>query len=143
MTLKSDIASPNRQPTIAIVGHCSPDTGMLKSAFGALASGFEFVRVNDAASLARHRHPAAIWLVNRVLDGDFGSDDGLSIIDRVTKDAEPPVAILISNYDDAQAEAVRRGALPGFGKKALYAEASKAAFRRAMERVATALPKEP
>jgi two-component system chemotaxis response regulator CheY len=58
-------------------------------------------------------------LVNRVLDHDGRS--GLDFIDRVKGDAQlrgVPV-MLVSNYEDAQAEAVARGALPGFGKAAL------------------------
>jgi two-component system chemotaxis response regulator CheY len=71
-------------------------------------------------ALARLRQGGfALVLVNRVLDYD--GRPGLDFIDRLRADAElkgVPV-MLVSNYADAQQEAVARGALPGFGKSAL------------------------
>ena len=58
-------------------------------------------------------------LVNRVFDYDRSS--GLDFIGILRDDpslAQVPV-MLVSNYDDAQAQAVAKGALPGFGKAAL------------------------
>jgi CheY-like chemotaxis protein len=58
-------------------------------------------------------------LVNRVLDADGSS--GLELI-RALKAEEQlrdvPV-LLVSNYEDAQAQAVQAGAVPGFGKAEL------------------------
>jgi two-component system chemotaxis response regulator CheY len=61
----------------------------------------------------------ALVLVNRVLDADGSS--GLDLIRQVKADEalrQVPV-MLVSNYEDAQQEAVRAGAEPGFGKSAL------------------------
>lgn len=60
----------------------------------------------------------ALVLVNRVFDGDGTS--GVEFVKRlrVAGGAEVPV-MLVSNYEDAQREAVAAGALPGFGKAAL------------------------
>ncbi len=58
-------------------------------------------------------------LVNRVFDGD--GDSGVDFIRRIKSDpalATVPI-MLVSNYADAQEEAVRHGALPGFGKEGL------------------------
>jgi len=60
-------------------------------------------------------------LVNRVFDRDGGS--GLDLITRIKTDAglKAVPVMLVSNYEDAQTQAVERGALPGFGKAALSA----------------------
>jgi CheY-like chemotaxis protein len=65
------------------------------------------------------REPFALVLVNRVLDADGSS--GLDLIRRIRADEklrEVPV-MLVSNHDDAQAEALEAGAAPGFGKAQL------------------------
>jgi len=61
----------------------------------------------------------ALVLVNRVFDAD--GDSGLDLIRAIKADdalRSVPV-MLVSNYDEAQAQAVQAGALPGFGKAAL------------------------
>jgi two-component system chemotaxis response regulator CheY len=57
-------------------------------------------------------------LVNRVLE--YGGS-GIDFISRLKADEslkDVPI-MLVSNYEDAQKEAVQRGALPGFGKSRL------------------------
>jgi CheY-like chemotaxis protein len=75
-------------------------------------------RAEEALSLAAEE-PFDLILINRVLDADGSS--GIEVVRRL-KESEAlrsvPV-MLVSNYDDAQEEAVRQGALPGFGKAAL------------------------
>lgn len=61
----------------------------------------------------------ALVLVNRVLDGDGSS--GLEVIRAIRAEhpeSAPPV-MLVSNYEEAQAQAVAAGAVPGFGKSSL------------------------
>ncbi len=62
----------------------------------------------------------ALVLVNRVYDADGSS--GLELIKRIKGDAALQAApvMLVSNHEDAQNEAVAAGAVPGFGKSALY-----------------------
>jgi two-component system chemotaxis response regulator CheY len=58
-------------------------------------------------------------LVNRVFDADGTS--GLKLVQQLKQEQElhqVPV-MLVSNYEDAQQEAVSAGAVPGFGKAAL------------------------
>jgi CheY-like chemotaxis protein len=65
------------------------------------------------------RESFALVLVNRVLDADGSS--GLDLIRQIKADEQlraMPV-MLVSNHDDAQAEAVEAGAAPGFGKAQL------------------------
>jgi two-component system chemotaxis response regulator CheY len=61
----------------------------------------------------------ALVLTNRVLDANGAS--GLAFIAQMKEDpslADTPI-MLVSNYADAQQQAVARGALMGFGKAAL------------------------
>jgi hypothetical protein len=124
--------------SIVLVGHCSPDAGMLKSAVGRVLPGRSYERVNDERELVRHRTRNALWLVNRALDGAFPSfADGVELIEREralrerAQSAPGPVLMLISNFEDAQAAAMARGAVRGFGKLAVYAPTTTAALREA------------
>lgn len=103
---------------IALVGHCGPDTSYLMMAARRAAPEAQVVRVNREADLTAFLESGAgLLLVNRVLDGDFPDDGGADLIARV-RAAHPGVrGMLVSNYPDAQAEAERAGALPGFGKR--------------------------
>lgn len=113
-----DVAGNGR--TFVLVGHCMPDQFMLKSAVKRAVDGAVIEVVNDHGSLAAHLHSQAVLLVNRVLDGVFDTRCGIELIGRVVNGAESPVCLLISNYDDAQQQAIAAGARPGFGKSALY-----------------------
>lgn len=107
------------------VGNCGPDHAALRrlieGGFGAellQADAFD-----DAAALVRQT-PCDLILVNRKLDIDYS--DGLEVIRRLKADPElaaVPV-MLVSNYPEAQAEAVAAGAVEGFGKLALQAPAT-------------------
>jgi CheY-like chemotaxis protein len=101
-------------------GQCFADhsslTRVLRGSFGA-----EVVSADSAKeALERLRQEKfALVLVNRVFDADGSS--GLELIRAVKADEQlrdVPV-MLVSNYEDAQAQAVQAGALPGFGKAAL------------------------
>jgi CheY-like chemotaxis protein len=102
------------------VGQCFADhsgiTRVLRGPFGA-----EVIAVDSARQALEQlgRESFALVLVNRVFDADGSS--GLDLIRALKADERlraVPV-MLVSNYDDAQAEAVRAGAMPGFGKGAL------------------------
>jgi two-component system chemotaxis response regulator CheY len=62
----------------------------------------------------------ALVLVNRVYDGDGSL--GLDLIRQVKQDAalQAVPVMLVSDYEDAQQEAVAAGAVLGFGKSALH-----------------------
>jgi CheY-like chemotaxis protein len=102
------------------VGQCFADYGSiartLQHHFAA-----EVVGADDAGeALDRlRRETFALVLVNRRLDADGSS--GLEVIQQIKADEtlrQTPV-MLVSNYEDAQKEAVEAGALPGFGKGSL------------------------
>lgn len=99
------------------IGQCGADHASISST---LRRNFdaEVVAASSAqAALERLRREAfALVLVNRVFDADGSS--GLDLIRHVRGDERLrsiPV-MLVSNYSDAQAEAVAVGAVPGFGK---------------------------
>ncbi len=99
------------------VGQCSFDHGTisrtLEHAFDVRVQGA--VASDDALKTLRGE-PFDLVLVNRILDRDGSS--GLDVIRAIKADpelAELPV-MLVSNYGDAQADAVAIGALRGFGK---------------------------
>ena len=105
---------------VALVGHCGPDSWMLKSMIKRTLPDAEVYKVDSAKELEKTIGRTRVLLVNRVLGGRFGTSSGVELIrDLVSQNGDGPAAILISNYEDAQAEAEAAGALPGFGKSGL------------------------
>jgi CheY-like chemotaxis protein len=102
------------------VGQCWADHGSIVRTFKK-EFGTDVEPAEDAGTaLERLRQGEyALVLVNRVFDADGSS--GVELIKRVKSDPTlraVPV-MLVSNYDDAQAEAAAAGAASGFGKAAL------------------------
>ena|SRR5579862_6277172 len=102
------------------IGQCGADnynlSRFLESAFQAEVIPAD--SPEEALTHLRH-HEVALILVNRILDAT--GDSGLDFIQEINGDPKTrdvPV-MLVSNFADAQAQAVTRGALPGFGKAAL------------------------
>jgi two-component system chemotaxis response regulator CheY len=119
---------------ILSVGQCGADHGSLsrtfKSHFGA-----EITRADGAAEALGLMEQQAfdLVLVNRVFDADGAS--GLDFI-RQLMQREPRAIVpvmLVSNYDDAQREAVAAGASPGFGKASLGQPSMLARVHEALE----------
>ena len=106
--------------TVVLVGHCGPDMFMLKTAVGRALPEATIVSVNDDDVLGEYRTPEALLLVNRELDGQFDTQSGIELISEIAQQTDGPVTMLISNLQDAQAQAVAAGAKPGFGKSQLY-----------------------
>jgi CheY-like chemotaxis protein len=102
------------------VGQCCADhSGITRTLRGAF--GVEVLAADSARqALEQLRHETfALVLVNRIFDADGSS--GLELIRAVKADEQlrtVPV-MLVSNYEDAQTEAVQAGATLGFGKAAL------------------------
>lgn len=102
------------------VGQCAMDNGsitrVLREKFGATV--VPVPTAEDALNAAREGGYALV-LVNRVFDADGAS--GLELIRRLKSEPQTsgmPV-MLVSNYEDAQQQAVNAGAERGFGKGAL------------------------
>jgi two-component system chemotaxis response regulator CheY len=102
------------------VGQCNLDHGNISRAL-TTRFGAEVVRVDTAdEALAKMKsEPFALVLVNRVFDSDGGS--GLDLIRQAKAEAATArqTLMLVSNFPEAQAEAVSVGAVPGFGKASL------------------------
>jgi CheY-like chemotaxis protein len=112
------------KPRILSVGQCSFDHSSmvrhLGKSYGAEVTGAD-TKGQALASLRAGEFD--LVLVNRVLDADGSS--GLDLIRAIKADSElagVPV-MLVSNYENAQAEAQAVGALPGFGKADLLHDA--------------------
>ncbi len=102
------------------LGQCGADHASISGLLhGHLGAEVVAARTYEDALAKLRQGGFALVLVNRVLDYD--GRPGLDFIDMLRADPEVgkvPV-MLVSNYPDAQREAVGRGSLPGFGKSAL------------------------
>lgn len=124
-----------RPARIALVGHCGPDSWMLKSVVERAFPVADVAMVNNTASAQAHAEKADLLLVNRKLDGDFDTGSGLDLIRVLMPLPKRRAAImLVSNYADAQAEAKALGAAPGFGKARAGTHEAAQRMRTAVER---------
>lgn len=101
---------------ILVVGHCLPDTFMLKSKMQQLFPDVNVDSCNSHADLKNKINSSTLLLVNRVLDGAFTNDAGIALIADLAKADEAPKQMLISNFEESQEEAIVQGAIMGFGK---------------------------
>ena len=102
---------------IALVGHCGPDSFMLRSAVKYAVKDVELHMITDGGALAALlSNGPALLLVNRQLDGNFEVIEGVDLIRRLHTTYPQLPMMLISNYADAQQAAEAAGARPGFGK---------------------------
>lgn len=104
------------------VGNCSPDHAAIKRMLTA-SFDVEVLQTHGTEDTLRclRSRDVDLVLINRKLDQDYS--DGTEILKQIKADAElaaTPV-MLVTNYDEHQAEAVKLGALPGFGKLSLTA----------------------
>lgn len=120
------------KPHVLLVGHCGPDAYAIKSAVSSAVPGASVAMVTDAGRLEAELPRASLLLVNRVLDGSFEHEGGIELIRALSEREGAPPAMLVSNFAEAQAEAQAAGAVPGFGKTALYAADTKARIRSAI-----------
>ena len=124
--------TPSPATTVLLVGHCTPDNWMLRTAVARVLPDAVFESVNDEESLKeRLRAPAGsvVMLVNRLLDGRFPHADGIRLLEHHA--SSPAVGMLISNLADAQDSARGIGAVDGFGKTALNDDETAVRLRNA------------
>lgn len=119
---------------IALVGHCGPDSYVLRSAVSRFVPGGEVVFAADESALKEELGKADLLLINRTLGGDFDVESGIELIRRLAGGAAGPVPrmMLVSNYAEAQSEAEGAGALKGFGKREINTEETRAKVRAAL-----------
>lgn len=119
----------SERPRILSVGQCGLDGPRIKRS---LEKTFN-ASVTDASSLSEATDEIAdggydLVLVNRILDatGESGQDVIEAAVAGNTK------AMLVSNFEDAQEQAVAAGAAPGFGKKVLDSDEANDRIRAAL-----------
>ena len=113
------------------VGQCGIDGPRIKRFLShELHVEVDRVHSKDEALAAAGKNSYALVLVNRLLDRD--RSPGLDVI-AALKTSHPVLkCMLVSDRPDAQQQAAALGALPGFGKSALDAEATLALLREAI-----------
>jgi DNA-binding NarL/FixJ family response regulator len=101
--------------SVILVGHCGIDGPRLQREISARLPGTEVIRCNTTADLDRCCADGAdLLLVNREPVGF--DQDGLAIVRDVREQHPGCKVMLVSDYPEAQEEAVKAGAMQGFGK---------------------------
>ena len=119
---------------IALIGHCGPDSSYLRMAVTRAVRGAEIVSADDSAELDQLlKDGVDLLLFNRVLDYGFDQTEGAAVIRQLRAEYPDLKMMLVSNYVEAQAEAVAAGALPGFGKREIGSPKVTELLRGAME----------
>jgi CheY-like chemotaxis protein len=125
VALEHSIVYSNHMKAMIDCGNCVPDFTAIESMIHRHFPTVNVLRthgIDDTLALLRTQ-PIALITVNRKLDADYS--DGLDVIKALKADpdfAHIPV-MLVSNYPEAQAEAMAAGAVQGFGKLALWDDA--------------------
>ena len=118
---------------VLLIGHCGPDASYLRLAVQSALKDAAVIPVDDDKELSRALTAGAdLLLVNRQLDYGFKTESGVELIRELHAEHPSTRFMLVSNYPDAQAEAVAAGALPGFGKRELGSPRVAQALRSAM-----------
>ena len=105
---------------VALVGHCGPDSSYLRMTVRRADPDADCFLVDDEQELKRALADGVdLLLLNRELSYGFHDELGVDLIKRLRASKVPAKLMLVSNYPDAQADAVEAGALPGFGKREL------------------------
>lgn len=102
------------------VGQCSADHGKITRTLQPFSVVIVAADTTEEALAQLRAGPFALVLVNRVYDAD--GSPGLDLIRQMRADAalQSVPVMLVSNFEDAQEEAVAAGAVRGFGKSAFY-----------------------
>ena len=116
------------------VGQCGFDHGNISQALSqAFAAEVVSAATSSQALSLLRQGDFALVLVNRVFDSN--GDSGLDLVREIRSDEQlrqVPV-MLVSNFADAQEQAVAAGAEPGFGKAALRTSETVARLRPHLE----------
>jgi two-component system chemotaxis response regulator CheY len=119
---------------IALIGHCGPDSSYLRMAVSRAARDVKVVLADDSAELdSLLKEGVDLLLFNRVLDYGFEDTEGVAVIRKIRAKHPNVKTMLVSNYTDAQAQAIAAGALPGFGKRDIGSPKVAELIREALE----------
>jgi DNA-binding NtrC family response regulator len=113
------------------VGQCGFDSASLERMFQQdFAARVDSVDSAREAAAQLQAEAYNLVLVNRRLDADGAS--GVALLEQLHTQAPDVPIMLVSDRADAQAEAIAKGALPGFGKAALRSEETALRIREAL-----------
>lgn len=122
--------SDQGQIQIALVGHCGPDAFALQSSIMGFVPGAVLHRLNSIDDVSAMMDTLSLLVVNRVLDGSFGTESGIEYIRGLGDDAPP--AMLISNFPESLEESVSAGAVMGYGKQKMRSPEAETALKNAL-----------
>ena len=118
---------------VALVGHCGMDSHMLSDTVRqAMGPEIQLTTAHSTQELEGELSAGALLLINRQLDGRFATSNGVELISSLMALTEPPVLMLISNYPEAQNQAMKAGAQRGFGKSQLGTPQTTALLRQTL-----------
>jgi len=101
------------------IGQCTPDDAGLARVLATEADAhLDRARSGEDARALLAEKKYELVLVNRILDADGSS--GVELIAALAREAHMPPLMLVSDYAEAQAQAVANGARMGFGKSTLH-----------------------
>ncbi|MFT3788706.1 MAG: hypothetical protein QM770_21455 [Tepidisphaeraceae bacterium] len=125
---------PNPKKRVGLVGHCVPDSSHLTMTVGRAVPTAQVIRATDETSTRKLIDEGVdLLLVNRAMEPGYADALGTDYIRRLKREKPELKVMLVSNYPESQAEAVRDGALDGFGKNALTQERTLALIREALK----------
>ena len=112
------------------VGQCGADEPQVRRLIEGVVTGARVVQAHSAAEALTivKQQVFSLVLVNRVFDAT--GESGLDFISHVKAIRPEQSVALVSNYADAQQDAISRGALPGFGKSSLRDATTVALIKR-------------
>ena len=100
------------------VGQCDMDHSAIRRVVESLGATVRRAHSRKEALKCIEAESFALILVNRIFD--MTGEEGLDLIEEMCRGGRVDCPVMIvSNYPDAQAEAIKRGAVQGFGKTAL------------------------
>ena len=103
---------------VVLVGHCGPDSSYLRIAISKASKDIQILSADDENELSQIlAQQPDLLLVNRELEFGFAERHGVKLIEMLSKQKPPVKMMLISNFPEAQQEAVKAGAVLGFGKR--------------------------
>ncbi len=119
------MAAQANTPKVLDVGQCDFDHGNISRILsGRFGAAVERCHGSEEALRAVAQGDYDLVLVNRIFDR--GGEEGLKLIARLhsseTAGERRPPVMLVSNFADAQEQAVKAGAVKGFGKAVLESE---------------------
>ena len=117
---------------ILLVGHCGVDGPRMQREIGSFMRGADVLRINSDSDLDKAVGGGAdLLLINREPLG-FEPRLGPDLIRELQERHPDAKLMLVSDHDDAQQEASKAGALPGFGKSDLGSPKFEETIRQAL-----------